>query len=110
MTRKENLAIGMIAAFVFATIMAVQPAGADNSDNSADISDDDRVDQSNSAETTQGAVNTASVGNSGNNNDNTATATSTQTAGTSQSNTNTDNDVQVANADQTDNDSNCVLC
>jgi cytoskeletal protein RodZ len=95
MTPKEIFAIGMLAAFVFGSVMAVTPAAADNTN---DFTDNDEVNQPNSAPS-QSSGNTATTDGGG---DDTATATSSDTASTSQSNSYTDDDTQTVN--QEDND------
>jgi cytoskeletal protein RodZ len=96
MTRKEIFAIGMLAAFAFASVMAVTPAAAQNTN---DFSDNDDVSQPNTANPTQSSDNTARTDGAG---DDTATATSSDTADASQSNSYTDDDSQSVT--QTDND------
>jgi cytoskeletal protein RodZ len=96
MTRKEIFAIGMLAAFVFGSVMAVTPAAADNTN---DFTDNDEVSQPNTAPTTQSSGNTATTDGGG---DDTATATSSDTASTSQTNSYTDDDTQGVT--QEDND------
>jgi hypothetical protein len=96
MTRKEIFAIGMLAAFVIASVMAVKPAAAQNTN---DFSDNDVVTQPNTAPTTQSSDNTATTDGGG---DDTATAESSDTADTTQSNSYTDDDTQEVT--QTDND------
>jgi hypothetical protein len=97
MTRKEIFAIGMLAAFVFASVMAVTPAAADNTN---DFSDNDDVSQPNTATTSQSSTNTATIVGSGDGN--TAEASSDQTVSTEQSNSYSDDDTQTVN--QEDND------
>jgi hypothetical protein len=93
MNQKEILTIGIIAAFVFASPIAVKPVAAQNSE--AQNTDDDAVGQENSAKIAQDAENDIVISGFGN----TATTSSTQAAAAVQSNTNTDNDVQVSSAD-----------
>jgi hypothetical protein len=97
MTSKEMIAIGMLAAFVFAGIIAVTPVAAQNTNN---FSDDDSVNQGNTVGATQSASNTATVSNDGDGN--TAEASSDQTVSIEQSNSYSDDDTQTVN--QEDND------
>jgi hypothetical protein len=100
MTRKEIFAIGMLAAFAFASVMAVTPAAAQiTNGNTNEFSDNDDVSQPNTANPTQSSDNTAITDGIG---DDTATATSSDSATASQSNSYTDGDTQ--DVTQEDND------
>jgi cytoskeletal protein RodZ len=96
MTRKEMFAIGMLAAFVFASVMAVTPVAAENTNS---FTDNDLVSNPNSAPTSQSSSNTATTNGEG---EDTATATDEDTASTSQTNSYTDDDSQSVTQDDSE--------